>query len=236
MTRNTRITLLAKHRGDLAPLSISSLKDEFARQVRQEGGRRRFRGDKLFLNFAFLFGVLLLLFGCSFHSNQLEMVQTLFSKKNELLEPEWRVELSTGERFMAFPLSQEDRIIFTDGRRWTVTFDGWHITEFRDRDTGTEWRLSFIGAGVALEKCPSNLACTLEYTVLKARGAPAVSTQNCESWRVLVEQGGFFKRCDNGVDLTLQYQIDVSEGGVINRIMWSFEGQSGVLSHLSEKP
>jgi hypothetical protein len=194
------------------------------------------RDNKLFFNFAFLFGVLLLVSACSFHSNQLEMVQTLFLKKNELLEPEWRVELSTGERFMAFALSEKDRIIFTDGRRWTVTFDGWHVTDFRDRDARTEWRLSFMDDGAALEKCPSDSACTLQYTVLKARGAPAVSAQNCESWRVLAEQRGFFKRCGNGVDLRLQYQIDVSEGGVINRIMWSFKGQSGVLSHLSERP
>ena len=235
MTPNARIIFLKACEG-LAPLSISSLEDEFDAQVSRVDACPHPRDNRLFFKFAFLFGVLLLLSGCSFHSNQLEMVQTLFFEKNELLKPEWRVELSTGERFMAFALREKDRIIFTDGRRWTVTFDGWHVTDFRDRDTGAEWRLSFMDDVAAIEKCPSDTACTLQYTVQKARGAPAVSAQDCESWRVLAEQRGFFKRCDNGTDLNLQYQIDLSESGVINRITWSFEAQSGVMSHLSEKP
>jgi hypothetical protein len=180
--------------------------------------------------------LLLVISGCSFQSNQWEMVRALFSDKEELINAEWLVELSTGERFYAFALNEDGRTIFTDGTRWTLAFDGWHVTEFQDRDTGTEWRLSFMDRRAAIEKCPSDSACTLEYSVLKGRGALGFSTQNCESWRALAQQKGFYKRCDNGVDLTPHYQIDVSEGGLINRISWSFEGQSGVMSHLSERP
>jgi hypothetical protein len=188
------------------------------------------------LNSFFAISLILMISGCSFQSNQWEMVKALFSAKEELIKADWLVELSTGERFYAFAFKEDGRTIFTDGTRWTLAFDGWHVTEFRDRDRGNKWRLSFMNDGAAIEKCPSDSACRLEYSVLKGRGAPAVLAQKCDSWRVLTEQRGFFKRCDNGVDLSLQYHFDVSEGGVINRIMWSFEGQSGVMSLLSEKP
>lgn len=190
---------------------------------------------KLMRNF-FLSGFLLFCSACSFHSNQWELARTLLSNKDELITAEWLVELPASERFPAFAMTRNQETIFTDGQRWSLIFDGWHIVELNDLRERNEWKLTFESEGEVVQKCPSNRPCVLYYSALSGRRQSESVIQQCEAWRQLEGTGGYFKDCRETGRLSRNYQIDIDEGGLISRIMWSWGGHSGSISRISKVP
>ena len=156
---------------------------------------------KLMRNF-FLSGFLLFCSACSFHSNQWELARTLLSNKDELITAEWLVELPASERFPAFAMTRNQETIFTDGQRWSLIFDGWHIVELNDLRERNEWKLTFESEGEVVQKCPSNRPCVLYYSALSGRRQSKSVIQQCEAWRQLDSAAICDSLCEGGSSLS----------------------------------
>ena len=76
------------------------------------------------------FAALVLLAGCSFHSNQWSALKRLLAPENVVTQGSWLLSGSGGD-FTVYPVQGNDEIIFTDGRSIFLKFDGWHFTEVR---------------------------------------------------------------------------------------------------------
>ena len=76
------------------------------------------------------FAALVLISGCSFHSNQLEAVKRLLKSSEIVSQDQWFLSGAvSGKR--VYPVQVSDAIIFTDGEDIFLKFDGWHIIEIR---------------------------------------------------------------------------------------------------------
>ena len=64
--------------------------------------------------------------GCSFHSNQLSALSTLWSEDSGP-QKNWRVSWD-GELTDVYAINVQDQIIFADGDGFLLRFDGWQIT------------------------------------------------------------------------------------------------------------
>ena len=64
--------------------------------------------------------------GCSFHSNQLSALSTLWSEDSGP-QKNWRVSWD-GELTDVYAINAQDQIIFADGDGFLLRFDGWQIT------------------------------------------------------------------------------------------------------------
>ena len=64
--------------------------------------------------------------GCSFHSNQLSALSTLWSEDSGP-QKNWRVSWD-GELTDVYAINAKDQIIFADGDGFLLRFDGWQIT------------------------------------------------------------------------------------------------------------
>ena len=68
--------------------------------------------------------------GCSFHSNQWTAIKSLLeARKVEMPEP-WRLSMGVNN-ISVYPIQMDASILFTDGEKVFIKFDGWHIVEVR---------------------------------------------------------------------------------------------------------
>ena len=114
------------------------------------------------------FAALVLLAGCSFHSNQWSALKRLLAPEKVVTKGTWL--LSGAEsNVTVYPVQGNDAIIFTDGQGIFLKFDGWHFTEvrgYRARDmelisgkpdiVGFEYKISDPGSvGAKRETSPA---------------------------------------------------------------------------------
>ncbi len=74
--------------------------------------------------------VLVLISGCSFHSNQLEAVKRLLRPSEIVSQDHWLLSGAVSDK-RVYPVQVSDAIIFTDGEDIFLKFDGWHFVEIR---------------------------------------------------------------------------------------------------------
>ena len=107
------------------------------------------------------FAALVMLAGCSFHSNQWSALKGLLAPEKVVTQGSWLLSGSEGN-VTVYPVQGNDEIIFTDGQGIFLKFDGWHFTEvrgYRARDVelvsgkpgivGFEYKISNPGSVVA---------------------------------------------------------------------------------------
>ena len=76
------------------------------------------------------FAALVMLAGCSFHSNQWSALKRLLAPEKVVTQGSWLLSGPGGD-FTVYPVQGNDEIIFTDGQGIFLKFDGWHFTEVR---------------------------------------------------------------------------------------------------------
>ena len=76
------------------------------------------------------FAALVMLAGCSFHSNQWSALKGLLAPEKVVTQGSWLLSGSEGN-VTVYPVQGNDEIIFTDGQSIFLKFDGWHFTEVR---------------------------------------------------------------------------------------------------------
>ena len=76
------------------------------------------------------FAALVLLAGCSFHSNQWSALKRLLAPEKVITQGSWLLSGPEGS-VTVYPVQGNDAIIFTDGQGIFLKFDGWHFTEVR---------------------------------------------------------------------------------------------------------
>lgn len=76
------------------------------------------------------FAALVMLAGCSFHSNQWSALKGLLAPEKGVTQGSWLLSGSEGS-VRVYPVQGNDEIIFTDGQSIFLKFDGWHFTEVR---------------------------------------------------------------------------------------------------------
>ena len=76
------------------------------------------------------FAALVLLAGCSFHSNQWSALKSLLASEKVVTQGSWLLS-GPGGSVTVYPVQGNDAIIFTDGQGIFLKFDGWHFTEVR---------------------------------------------------------------------------------------------------------
>ena len=76
------------------------------------------------------FAALVLLAGCSFHSNQWSALKRLLAPEKVVTQGSWLLSGAEGN-VTVYPVQGDDAIIFTDGLGIFLEFDGWHFTEVR---------------------------------------------------------------------------------------------------------
>ena len=76
------------------------------------------------------FAALVMLAGCSFHSNQWSTLKGLLAPEKVVTQGSWLLSGSEGN-VTVYPVQGNDAIIFTDGQGIFLKFDGWHFTEVR---------------------------------------------------------------------------------------------------------
>ena len=76
------------------------------------------------------FAALVMLAGCSFHSNQWSALKGLLAPEKVVTQGSWLLSGSEGS-VTVYPVQGNDAIIFTDGQGIFLKFDGWHFTEVR---------------------------------------------------------------------------------------------------------
>ena len=76
------------------------------------------------------FAALVMLGGCSFHSNQWSALKGLLAPEKVVTQGSWLLSGPEGS-VTVYPVQGNDEIIFTDGRSIFLKFDGWHFTEVR---------------------------------------------------------------------------------------------------------
>jgi len=104
------------------------------------------------------FATLVMLGGCSFHSNQWNALKSLLAPEKVLTQGSWLLSGPEGS-VTVYPVQGKDAIIFTDGQGIFLKFDGWHFTEargYRGRDmelisgkqdiVGFEYKISDSGS------------------------------------------------------------------------------------------
>ena len=112
------------------------------------------------------FAALVLLAGCSFHSNQWSALKGLLAPEKVVTQGSWLLSGSEGS-VTVYPVQGNDAIIFTDGQGIFLKFDGWHFTEvrgYRARDmelisgkqdiVGFEYKISDPGSVGAKREIP----------------------------------------------------------------------------------
>ena len=73
---------------------------------------------------------LVMLGGCSFHSNQWSALKGLLAPEKVVTQGSWLLSGPEGS-VTVYPVQGNDAIIFTDGQGIFLKFDGWHFTEVR---------------------------------------------------------------------------------------------------------
>ena len=76
------------------------------------------------------FAALVMLAGCSFHSNQWSALKGLLAPEKGVTQGSWLLSGSEGN-VTVYPVQGNDEIIFTDVQVIFLKFDGWHFTEVR---------------------------------------------------------------------------------------------------------
>ena len=76
------------------------------------------------------FAALVLISGCSFHSNQLEAVKRLLRPSEIVSQDHWLLSGVVSDK-RVYPVQVSNAIIFTDGEDIFLKFDGWHFIEIR---------------------------------------------------------------------------------------------------------
>ena len=76
------------------------------------------------------FAALVMLAGCSFHSNQWSALKRLLAPEKVITQGSWLLSGSE-DNVTVYPIQGNDEIIFTDGQGIFLKFDGWHFTEVR---------------------------------------------------------------------------------------------------------
>ncbi|MDA7717806.1 hypothetical protein N8837_00955 [Pseudomonadales bacterium] len=117
------------------------------------------------------FAALVMLAGCSFHSNQWSALKGLLAPEKVVTQGSWLLS-GPGDDFTVYPVQSNDAIIFTDGQGIFLKFDGWHFTEvrgYRARDmelisgkpdiVGFDYKISDPGSvGAESETSPAEMS------------------------------------------------------------------------------
>ena len=74
--------------------------------------------------------LMLLLSGCSFHSNQWTAIKSLLEARKVEMPKPWLLSMG-GDDISVYPIQMDASILFTDGKQVFIKFDGWHIVEVR---------------------------------------------------------------------------------------------------------
>lgn len=74
--------------------------------------------------------LMLLLSGCSFHSNQWTAIKSLLEARKVEMPKPWLLSMGGGD-ISVYPIQTDASILFTDGKQVFIKFDGWHIVEVR---------------------------------------------------------------------------------------------------------
>lgn len=74
--------------------------------------------------------LLVLLSGCSFHSNQWDTLKRLLRPTETAIQDRWFL-LGSTSNIRVYPVQASGAIIFTDGEEVFLKFDGWHFVEIR---------------------------------------------------------------------------------------------------------
>ena len=75
-----------------------------------------------------VFFLMLFVSGCSFHSNQWTAIKSLVEARKVDIPKPWLLSKGGGE-IGVYPIAMDASILFTDGKKVFIKFDGWHIVE-----------------------------------------------------------------------------------------------------------
>ena len=87
------------------------------------------------------FVALVVLAGCSFHSNQWAALKSVLEPEKVAMPGRWLLSGQEGN-VVVYPVQQGRAIVFTDGQTLFFKFDGWHVVEIK----GYGARYSEIGS------------------------------------------------------------------------------------------
>ena len=76
------------------------------------------------------FAALVMLAGCSFHSNQWSALKGLLAPEKVAMPGRWLLSGPEGN-VVVYPVQQGRAIVFTDGQALFFKFDGWHVVEIK---------------------------------------------------------------------------------------------------------
>lgn len=109
------------------------------------------RARPLRLNLSLL--LMLLVSGCSFHSNQWTAIKSLIEAREVDMPEPWLLSNGGGE-IGVYPIQMDESILFTDGKKVFIKFDGWHIVEVRGYGQMNTERSSVSTSRIVLDYAP----------------------------------------------------------------------------------
>ena len=144
-----------------------------------------------------ILALLLQLSGCSFHSNQLDALNALWSEESGP-QKNWRVSWD-GKVFDVYAINAPEQVIFADGEGFLLHFDGWQITGVRGILPGDEaLNLDVVDSQV-------DQSILLKYSGLRSK----FGEQRCTRWALAngseLEADSdliYEQRCDSGMVVT----------------------------------
>ncbi len=161
-----------------------------------------------------VFLLIILLSGCSFHSNQWNILSSLWQLE-EGPQKNWQVRWSN-RVFDVFAINAGQEVIFADGDGFILRFDGWQVTKVEGllpaQDT----------LNISMEESSSGEGTLLQY----AGTASRFGEQQCTNWLLSDRLGS------NDLEQYAVYEQDCAtgQGPVTHSIALNGEGQLVALS------
>jgi len=97
--------------------------------------------------------LMLLLSGCSFHSNQWTAIKSLLEARKVEMPKPWLLSMG-GDDISVYPIQMDASILFTDGKQVFIKFDGWHIVEVSGYGQLNTERSSVYTSRIVLDYAP----------------------------------------------------------------------------------
>jgi len=91
--------------------------------------------------------------GCSFHSNQWTAIKSLVEARKVDIPKPWLLSKGGGE-IGVYPIAMDASILFTDGKKIFIKFDGWHIVEVSGYGQLNTERSSVYTSRIVLDYAP----------------------------------------------------------------------------------
>ena len=161
-----------------------------------------------------VFLLIILLSGCSFHSNQWNILSSLWQRE-EGPQKNWQVRWSN-RVFDVFAINAGQEVIFADGDGFILRFDGWQVTRVEGflpaQDTLT----------ISKEEPSGGEGILLQYAGTSSR----FGAQQCTNWLLSDRVGGE----DPEQYVVYEQDCATSRGSVTHSIALNGEGQLMALS------